>query len=205
MLFHANVPLNLWVEAFSTINRLPTPVLNGVSPFEILYGKSPTYELFCIFGCLCFPYLRDYTKHKFEPRSLPCIFLGYNSSYKGFRCLDPKSHRVFITQHARFDETVFPSSSSHMQPSPALSDYFSFHDPSSSTSPLSSTYSSAGSWSLPSITPSIPCKSYALELPQSPPILLPPVSPTIAERVSELPVVSTSRIEPILDIPIAPA
>ena len=209
MLFHANVPLNLWVEAFSTavftINRLPTPVLNGVSPFEILYGKSPTYELFRIFGCLCFPYLRDYTKHKFEPRSLPCIFLGYNSSYKGFRCLDPKSHRVFITRHARFDETVFPSSSSHMQPSPTLSDYISFHDPSSSNSPLSSTHSSAGSQSLPSITPSIPCKSCALELPQSPPILLPPVSPTIAERVSELPVESTSRIEPFSDIPIAPA
>jgi hypothetical protein len=166
---------------------LPTPILNGVSPFEIMYGKSPIYELFCIFGCLCFPYWRDYTKHKFEPRSLPCIFLGYNSSYKGFRCWDPKSHWVFITRHTRFDETVFPSSSSHMQPSPALSDYISFHDPSSSTSPLSSTYSFAGSRSLPSITPSIPCKSCALELPQSPPISLPLVSPTIAERVSELP------------------
>jgi len=96
MLFHANVPLNLWVEAFSTtvftINRLPTPVLNGVSPFKILYGKSPTHGLFFILSCLCFPYLRDYNKHKFEPRSLLCIFLGYNSSYKGFRCLDPKSH-----------------------------------------------------------------------------------------------------------------
>jgi len=92
-----------------------------------------------------------------------------------------------------------------MQPSPALSDYISFYDPNSSNSPLSSTHSSAGSQSLPSITPSIPCKSCALELPQSPPILLPPVSPTIAERVSELPVESTSRIEPLSDIPIAPA
>ncbi|KAA8519546.1 hypothetical protein F0562_013830 [Nyssa sinensis] len=44
MLFHANVPLHLWVEAFSTavfiINRLPTSVLNGTSPFEILYVKE---------------------------------------------------------------------------------------------------------------------------------------------------------------------
>jgi len=62
MLFYANVPLHLWVEAFSTtvftINRLPALVLNGVSPFEILYGKSLTYALFHIFGCLCFPYLK---------------------------------------------------------------------------------------------------------------------------------------------------
>ena len=50
MLFHANVPLHLWVEAFSTtiftINYLPTPVLNEASPFEIMYGKSPIYAIF---------------------------------------------------------------------------------------------------------------------------------------------------------------
>jgi len=88
MLFHSTVPLHFWVEAFSTavftINRLPTPVLTGISPFEILYGKSPLYTTFWIFGCLCFLNLLDYTKHKFEPRSLPCIFLGYHTSYKGF-------------------------------------------------------------------------------------------------------------------------
>jgi hypothetical protein len=50
MLFHATVPLHFWVEAFSTtifiINRLPTLVLNGTSPFEILYGKSLFYATF---------------------------------------------------------------------------------------------------------------------------------------------------------------
>jgi len=64
MLFHATIPFHFWVKAFSTtvfiINRLPTLVLNGTSPFEILYGKSPTYATFRIFGCLCFPNLRDY-------------------------------------------------------------------------------------------------------------------------------------------------
>jgi len=50
MLFHSTVPLHFWVEAFSTavftINRLPTPVLNGTSLFEIMYGKSPLYTTF---------------------------------------------------------------------------------------------------------------------------------------------------------------
>jgi histone deacetylase 1/2 len=82
------------------INRLPTPILNEVSPFKILYSKTPTYAMFRTFDCLCFPYLRDYAKHKFEPISLPCIFLGYNTSYIGFRCLDPTTYRVFVTKHA---------------------------------------------------------------------------------------------------------
>jgi hypothetical protein len=45
MLFHANSPLYFWVKALSTalyiINRLPKPILNEVSPFKILYGKTP--------------------------------------------------------------------------------------------------------------------------------------------------------------------
>lgn len=211
MLFHANVPLHLWVEAFSTtvftINYLPTPVLNEASPFEIMYGKSPIYAIFWIFGCLCFLYLRDYAKHKFEPKSLPCNFLGYNSSYKGFRCLNPKSHRVFITWHAWFDETIFPSSLSHMQPSHALSDYISFHDPSSSNSSLFSTNSTASSWPLPSVTPSKPCKSCALKLNTSgsSPISLPHVPTPINEQVSKLPLMHTSRNEPLSDMLIAPA
>jgi hypothetical protein len=56
MMFHSAVPLHFWVEAFNTavftINRLPTLVLSGKSPFEILYGKSPLYTTFRIFGCL---------------------------------------------------------------------------------------------------------------------------------------------------------
>ncbi|KAJ8643177.1 hypothetical protein MRB53_004925 [Persea americana] len=34
--------------------------------------------------------------------------IGYSSSYKGFRCLDPTTSRIYITRHAQFDETHFP-------------------------------------------------------------------------------------------------
>lgn len=195
MLFHVTVPLHFWVEAFSTsvfiINRLLTLVLNEISSFEILYGKSPLYATFWIFGCLCFPNLRDYAKHKFEPISLPCIFLGYHTSYKGFRCLDPISHRVFVTRHASFDENVFLFSSSSMQPSSAISDFIAFHDPTSLYSVMPSTNSSAGSSSSPSVTSSMSCKSCALEL-------LPSPSSSIS-----VPHVSTPLEEPLPTIPIA--
>jgi len=145
--------------------------------------------MFHTFGCLCFPYLHDYAKHKFEPRSLPCIFLGYNTSYKGFQCLDPISHRVFVTMYARFNETVFPFLSSNMQPSSALSDFIFFHDPCVSNSSLSGFNSSADSQSSQHTSESPPCKSCALELDNS--------------HVSALPLPSpnTSSIEVISDMP----
>lgn len=53
--------------------------------------KSEVYEIFVlrVFGSACYPCLRHYTKHKFDPRSLTCIFLGYSEKHKGYRCLLP--------------------------------------------------------------------------------------------------------------------
>jgi hypothetical protein len=112
LLFHAHTPLTMWVEAFSTatyiINRLPTLVLQNASPYEVLYGNSPSYSLFRTFGCLCYPYLRDYVSHKLAPKTTLCVFIGYSSTHKGFRCLNRTTQRVFISRHVIFDETNFP-------------------------------------------------------------------------------------------------
>ena len=100
---------------------MPTPLLGGKSPFELLYGSSPNYENFHPFGCRVYPCLRAYMPNKFSPRSIPCIFLGYSPSYKGFRCLDPVTSRLYITRHAQFDENHFPFiDTSHAQPLSSL-------------------------------------------------------------------------------------
>ncbi|KAA8550069.1 hypothetical protein F0562_001753 [Nyssa sinensis] len=112
MLFHSHVPLKFWVNAFSTatfmINRLPTLTLDGLSPYEILYGKPPTYSNFHPFGCLVFPNLRNYAPHNLAPRSRSCAFLGYSMSHHGFRCLDGSTNQVFISTHAIFYELNYP-------------------------------------------------------------------------------------------------
>jgi len=64
LLHTAHMPHNLWVEAFCTaislINRLPTPILQGTSPYKLLFGVSPDYTFLRVFGCICYPYLGDY-------------------------------------------------------------------------------------------------------------------------------------------------
>ena len=60
-----------------------------------------------MFGCLCYPCLRPYTKHRLEYRSSPCTFLGYSCHHKGYKCLEAKG-RIYITKHVVFHESLFP-------------------------------------------------------------------------------------------------
>ena len=86
MIFQSKLPLKYWLESFFTanfvINLLPTSTLdNNESPFQKLYGKAPEYSALRVFGCACYPTLRDYAATKFDPRSLKFVFLGYNEKY----------------------------------------------------------------------------------------------------------------------------
>jgi len=70
--------------------------------------REPDYTLLRTFGCLCYPLLRLYANHKLSFRSKPCIFIGYGGNQKGYRCLDPITNKIFLSQSVIFDETQFP-------------------------------------------------------------------------------------------------
>jgi transposase InsO family protein len=54
MLPHSSLSNRYWVDSFFTvvyiINRLPTVVLNQLSPFEKIFDKAPDYALLKVFG-----------------------------------------------------------------------------------------------------------------------------------------------------------
>lgn len=112
LLSSAKMPLTYWPLAFATavflINRLPTPVLSHISPFDKLFKQPPNYQKLRTFGCLCFPSLRPYAPNKLEDRSIPCIFVGYSLSQSAYQCLEPVSGRMYISRHVRFNETQYP-------------------------------------------------------------------------------------------------
>ncbi|KAG8484033.1 hypothetical protein CXB51_023002 [Gossypium anomalum] len=110
LLAQANLPMDYWGYAFCSavhlINRLPTSVLEGKTPFQCLFGREPTYDHLRVFGCCCFPYLRRFGKHKLEFRSQPSTFLGYSPRHKGYFCLTPDG-KVIVSRHVVFDENRF--------------------------------------------------------------------------------------------------
>lgn len=114
LLAHASVPLRFWSDAFTTacflINRLPSRVISMKTPIERLLGETPDYTFFKVFGCACWPHLHPYNNRKLEFRSKQCVFLGYSSLHKGYKCLHIATNRVYISRDVVFDENVFPFS-----------------------------------------------------------------------------------------------
>ncbi|MCH98052.1 retrovirus-related pol polyprotein from transposon TNT 1-94, partial [Trifolium medium] len=89
-------------------NKLPSsaiPLFN--SPHHALFKSQPDYSLLRTFGCLCFPHLRPYNKHKLQFRSSPCVYLGISPQHKGHKCLD-STGRIYISKDVIFHESQFP-------------------------------------------------------------------------------------------------
>jgi histone deacetylase 1/2 len=95
------------------INRLPSKVINYDTPLQRLFYHDPDYSSLLTFGCACWPNLRPYNTKKLAFRSVQCVFLGYNHLHNGFKCLEVKTGRVYISRDVVFDETVFPFSKLH--------------------------------------------------------------------------------------------
>ncbi|CAL1376492.1 unnamed protein product [Linum trigynum] len=110
LLFRSGVPARFWVEAANTvvhlINRQITPVLDNSSPYQKLYSKLPDYGALRVFGCLCFVLLPRKERHKLDPKTARCVFLGYSDRHKGYLCYDPEGQRLRIGYHVIFMENV---------------------------------------------------------------------------------------------------
>jgi len=119
LLHQASLPPMFWSFAAQTaaylINRLPTPTLKMRSPFFTLFQTKPNYNKLRSFGCLCFPWLKPYTSHKLEPRSEPCVFLGYSLSQSAYICYNCKTNKFYNSRHVQFIENIFPYSKTSSQ------------------------------------------------------------------------------------------
>ncbi|KAK4274806.1 hypothetical protein QN277_017979 [Acacia crassicarpa] len=111
LLAQAQMPLHYSLEAFQTatylINRMPMLVLHDSTPLFQLYHTELDYSSLQPFGCACYPCLKPYSNHKFSFHSQQCVFLGYSSQEKGFKCLS-SSGCLYLSRHVVFDPLVFP-------------------------------------------------------------------------------------------------
>lgn len=109
----ANMPVAYWAEACSTavylLNRMPSSVLGGETPYYRLFRKHCSMKHLRVFGCRAFAHIYDDDRKKFDSKARRCIMLGYDEhNTKLYRLYDMDRKKVINTVHATFHEHTFP-------------------------------------------------------------------------------------------------
>ncbi|CAM8942004.1 unnamed protein product [Rhodiola kirilowii] len=108
----SNMPECFWGESVLTatyiINRMPSVVLQGKSPYKVLFGTKPSYSHMRVFGSKCYVTNIQPNKSKFDPRAHICAFLGYPFGQKGYKVFDLHTHSIFVSRDICFVEDEFP-------------------------------------------------------------------------------------------------
>jgi hypothetical protein len=106
MITDSGLSENFWAEAVATSayikNRTPTKILNGLTPYDVMFSKSPDISNLKVWGC--FAYVKNnHPSSKLAPRSIKMRFVGYDSEHSGYRMWNGK--RIVISRDVIFDET----------------------------------------------------------------------------------------------------
>jgi hypothetical protein len=89
------------------INRMPSSILDGTSPHSLFWSSSPSFSLpLKVFGCVCYVHNLGPGYDKLDPHDTKCVFLGYSTTQKGYRCYSPPRHRYFTSDNVTFVEFV---------------------------------------------------------------------------------------------------
>lgn len=112
LLFQANLAVifsgEVILAAAYLINRTPSKVLNGKTPYELLHGVPPSYDQLRVFGFHVYTHKRSRDQDKFGPRSWQCIFMGYPFSKKGWKVYDMETNEFLVSRDVVFQENIFP-------------------------------------------------------------------------------------------------
>lgn len=172
LLAHASVPLAFWHHALHMVtyllNILPKKHLSYQSPLRCLYHKDPSYAHIRVFGCLCYPLLPSPHINKLQPRSTPCVFLGFPPEHRGYKCYDMIAKKIIVCRHVIFDETRFP----FIEQKLPLPSYSSFGDSISPYITHHLTHDTRDSPATPRPDPPVVAPTLAAPLPAAP---LPPL------------------------------
>ncbi|GJR28915.1 ribonuclease H-like domain-containing protein [Tanacetum coccineum] len=111
LLFQGWIPLNMWTDCILTaiylINILPTSVLNGKSPYDLVYNKHPSLKHSRSFGSLAYATILN-SHDKFGSRSEKYVLVGYSNFKKGYKLWSLDNKQIIYSRDVKFFEDVFP-------------------------------------------------------------------------------------------------
>ena len=111
LLFTSHMPSHFWGDSILTttylINRMPSWVISFVTFSKNSKSFFPHSRLGAhlplrVFGSTVFVHAHAPKRNKLDPRTLKCLFIGYCSTQKGYKCYDPISQKLYVSLDVTF-------------------------------------------------------------------------------------------------------
>nr|GEU91504.1 ribonuclease H-like domain-containing protein [Tanacetum cinerariifolium] len=103
-----NFSWSAWLQhPFShSASILPTYVLNGKSPYDLVYNISPSLKHLRSFGCLAYATVLN-SHDEFDSRSEKYVLVGYLNFKKGYKLWSLDNKQVVYSRDVKFFEDIF--------------------------------------------------------------------------------------------------
>ncbi|KAI5342034.1 hypothetical protein L3X38_009909 [Prunus dulcis] len=116
--------LLLWMDAVTyavyLLNRLPSRVLDFQTPMQVLTHHISASSMLTlspkVFGCVIYVHLHQNKRSKQDPCALRCVFLGFSTHQKGYRCYHRATRRLYVSIDVTFikNEMFFSDTPNHV-------------------------------------------------------------------------------------------
>ncbi|CAN6586683.1 unnamed protein product [Malus baccata var. baccata] len=126
LLIGASVPKLFWPEAVTyavyVINRMPSRVVEFRTPLQVLTEHVPVVSTNTltprVFGCVAYVHIHKIHRSKLDPCAIRCVFVGFASQQKGYKCYHPETRHRYVTMDVTFSKLEYfyssiPSHSDH--------------------------------------------------------------------------------------------
>ncbi|KAJ4728613.1 Retrovirus-related Pol polyprotein from transposon TNT 1-94 [Melia azedarach] len=108
MLKSKRLPKEFWAEVVSTAvylsNRSPTRSVWEKTPQEAWCGRKPGISHLRVFGNVAHAHVPDKRRTKLDDKSESFIFIGCDSSSKGYKLYNPNNNKIVMSRDVIFDE-----------------------------------------------------------------------------------------------------
>ena len=109
LLFDADLPKSCWAEATHMATYLINRSLSashGKIPMEVYSGSTVDITHLKLFGSSVMVHKPKQRRQKWDKNSSKMIFVGYDDTTKGYRCLDLRTRQVIVSRNVVFHEQL---------------------------------------------------------------------------------------------------
>ncbi|PON91730.1 hypothetical protein TorRG33x02_125610 [Trema orientale] len=91
--------------------QMPSQTLLQIYPHSRIISSLPPR----IFGCTTFVHIHSYNQNKLDPKATKCLFLGYSSTQKGYKCYSLTTCKLYTSIDVTFFENQPYYPKTHIQ------------------------------------------------------------------------------------------